>query len=317
MERRTTLPDQPSCTTASPTHIWDQAIEWPTVGLAVAIYAAWLGLTAAYEVIPVWLLFILGGLVAGWHASFQHEATHGHPTPSRRCNTILASPSLLPWLPYRLFEREHQRHHENPALTDPLDDPESFYVLEADWRRMNRLWRGLLLANNTLAGRLIFGPFLVVLSLLWRKAWLIGRGDRVAIQDWACHMIAIAPVMGWLVLVADMPIWLYLVCFVYPGTALLLLRSFIEHRPHDRRAGRTAIVEDSGFFSLLFLNNNLHVVHHDDPGIPWYRLPKVYRARRDQVLRENGGFLFAGYGDIARRYLFRAKDHPIHPARRL
>lgn len=282
----------------------------------MVIHASWLALTMAHEVIPVWVLFVLGGLVTGWHASFQHEATHGHPTANRRLNTILASPSLLLWLPYRLFEREHRRHHENDALTDPLEDPESFYVSEADWRRMNRLRRAMLLFNNTLAGRMSFGPFVVVPPLLWRQAWLLGHGDGVAIKDWAVHFVAIAPVLGWLILVVDMPIWLYLTCFVYPGTALLLLRSFTEHRPGNRRSERTAVVENAGLFSLLFLNNNLHVVHHDDPAIPWYRLPGVYRARRVRILRDNGGFVFAGYGDVARRYLFRVKDHPVHPTSR-
>jgi fatty acid desaturase len=302
--------------TAPTTRFRPEAIEWPTIGLVVVIHAAWLALTMVHGAIPVWLTFILGGLVVGWHASLQHEATHGHPTPSRRCNTAIAGPSLLLWLPYRLFEREHGRHHENNALTDPLDDPESFYVVEADWRRMNGPRRGLLLFNNTLAGRMMLGPILVVPPFLWRQAWLLGRGDSLAIKDWAIHLIAIAPVLGWLVLVAEMPIWLYLMCFVYPGTALLLLRSFTEHRPRDQIAERTAVVEKAGIFSLLFLNNNLHVVHHDDPGIPWYKLPRVYREHRERVLRENGGFVFQGYGDVARRYLFRVKDHPVHPARR-
>lgn len=291
-------------------------MEWPTLGLAATIYLSWLLLTAGHEVMPGWLLFILGGLVSGWHASFQHEATHGHPTPSRAFNSLLAGLPLLIWLPYRLFEREHRRHHANPALTDPLEDPESFYVLERDWRRMNRVRRGLLLVNNTLAGRLTLGPVLVVASLLWRQAWLIGRGDRVAGLDWGFHGAGLAMVFGWLVLVADFPIWLYLLCFVYPGTALLLLRSFIEHRPHEEAPGRTVIVEAGRAFSLLFLNNNLHAVHHEYPAIPWYRLPSAYRARREAVLRANAGFVFTGYGEIARRYLFRVKDHPVHPTRR-
>ena len=291
-------------------------MEWPTIGLALVIHVSWLVLTAAHETVPVWLLFVLGGLVSGWHASFQHEATHGHPTPSRRFNLVLASPSLLLWLPFGLFEREHRRHHENDALTVPLDDPESFYVLASDWRRMNRLRRGLLLFKNTLAGRMTLGPFLVILSVLRQQACLLGRCDGTSVRDWVWHILAIAPVLGWLVLVADMPIWLYLVCFVYPGTALLLLRSFTEHRPRGWGSERTAVVENAGLFSWLFLNNNLHVVHHDDPALPWYRLPRVYQERRERVQRENGGFVFAGYGDVARRYLFRIKDHPVHPARR-
>jgi fatty acid desaturase len=291
-------------------------VEWPTVCLCAGIYLAWMILTAGHEALPVWALFVLGGLVSASHASFQHEATHGHPTRSPRINACMARPSLLLWLPFGLFRREHLRHHENQALTDPLDDPESFYVLDADWRKINLARRGLLQLNNTLAGRMIIGPLLVVSAVLWRQAWLVARGDRQAIRDWLTHLPGLVLVLGWLILVAEMPLWLYVLCFSYPGTALLLLRSFIEHRPHARQARRTVIVEAGPFLSLLFLNNNLHALHHCQPGIPWYRLPAAYRAQRARLLEENGGFLFTGYGEIARRYLFRRKDHPVHPTRR-
>lgn len=293
-----------------------EGVEWPTVCLCAVIYLSWMMLTAGHGAIPVWGLFVLGGLVAAWHASFQHEATHGHPTRSAVINACLAGPSLLLWLPFGLFRREHLRHHENDAYTDPIDDPESFYVLEGDWRAMDPVRQGLLLLNNTLAGRMLIGPLLVVGVVAWRQAWLVGRGDRQAIRDWLPHLLGLTLVLGWLVLVVEMPLWLYVLCFSYPGTALLLLRSFNEHRPHLGHAKRTAIVEAGPLLSLLFLNNNLHAVHHSEPALPWYRLAAAYRARRAEVLEENGGFLFAGYRDIAQRFLFRAKDHPVHPIRR-
>lgn len=109
--------------------------------------------------------------------------------------------------------------------------------------------------------------------------------------------------------------------YAYPGTALILLRSYYEHRPAPEQAQRTAIVEAGPLMTLLYLGNNLHALHHERPDIPWYDLPRTYRAERERVLEENDGFLFAGYGDflfagygdIARKFLWRAKDSPIHP----
>ena len=46
------------------------------------------------------------------------------------------------------------------------------------------------------------------------------------------------------------------------------------------------------------------------PGTP---LPAVYRADRDNIVAQNGGYVFAGYLDVARRYLLKPKDSPIHP----
>jgi fatty acid desaturase len=65
--------------------------------------------------------------------------------------------------------------------------------------------------------------------------------------------------------------------------------------------------------SLLFLNNNLHALHHAHPGVSWYRLPTLYRARRNELLAGNGGYRFGGYLEIARRYLLRPKEPVLHP----
>ena len=83
----------------------------------------------------------------------------------------------------------------------------------------------------------------------------------------------------------------------------------MEHRPAADPGARCAVVEDSGPFAFLFLYNNLHAVHHRWPAVPWYRLPALYRARRDDILAWNGGYLIDGYHTIARRFLFRPKDH--------
>ena len=90
---------------------------------------------------------------------------------------------------------------------------------------------------------------------------------------------------------------------VFPGTALTMLRCYMEHRPAKDPGARCAIVEDAGPFGFLFLHNNLHAVHHRWPGVAWYRLPALYRARRDDILAWNGGYLISGYGAILRHFL--------------
>jgi fatty acid desaturase len=127
----------------------------------------------------------------------------------------------------------------------------------------------------------------------------------------------VAVVLGW-VWAAPMPLWAYLLA-VWLGIALLKIRTFLEHRAHEKASGRTVIIEDRGPLALLFLNNNLHVVHHMHPEVPWYRLPALYAARRDHYLRRNGGYVYPSYGQIFRDYLWRAKDpvpHPLWPWRR-
>jgi fatty acid desaturase len=113
------------------------------------------------------------------------------------------------------------------------------------------------------------------------------------------------------------PLWQYVLGFGYGATSLAMIRSFAEHKAARGVAERTAIVENSPIFGLLFLNNNLHVVHHQWPSLPWYRLPAVYRQHREAVLAHNGGLLYRGYGEVFRRFLLRRHDQPVHPLGRV
>jgi fatty acid desaturase len=49
------------------------------------------------------------------------------------------------------------------------------------------------------------------------------------------------------------------------------------------------------------------------PGLPWYDLPRAYRARREQWLARSGGFLVQGYGQLWRQHGVKAIDSPRHP----
>jgi fatty acid desaturase len=95
--------------------------------------------------------------------------------------------------------------------------------------------------------------------------------------------------------------------------SLGMLRTFIEHRYGERPMERVALVESNAVMGTLYLFNNLHLVHHRQPTLPWYRIPARYRAEREELLRLNGGFFFRGYLQIARLYAFRPVFQPIHP----
>ncbi len=97
----------------------------------------------------------------------------------------------------------------------------------------------------------------------------------------------------------------YALAVVYPSISLNQLRSFAEHRSHADPRLRTNVVETGWAFSLLFLNNNLHVAHHAKPSMPWYRLP---RAWREMTLEATGTrtTVSPGYRHLFRSYWFLA-----------
>jgi fatty acid desaturase len=178
---------------------------------------------------------------------------------------------------------------------------------------MGRIHRGLLWMHNTLAGRLLLGPPRMILRTLASEARHLAAGDRIRWRDWGAHGLAVGGIGVWAFGIAGMPVWEYILGFVYGGSALMLLRSYLEHQAVETVPERTVVVEAEWPFRLLFLNNNLHAVHHHRPRLPWYRLPERYAAQRDGYLRDNGAYHYNGYLPIIARHFLRAKEPPVHP----
>jgi fatty acid desaturase len=288
------------------------AVEWPTLALAVVIYAGWLAMSWWWRELPAPLLVILGAWLLAWHGSLQHETIHGHPTRLRWLNKAFGFPPLGLCLPYELYCRSHLRHHRHPYLTDPIEDPESSYLTACDWRRLGRVGRGLQRTCLTLSGRALLGPILMVVRFWKLELACLATGDRHRRCIWLRHLTAVSAILAWVVIVCHMPAWIYVSALVYPGMALTQLRAFAEHRWASDPARRTAIVE-APLLGILFLHNNLHAVHHAVPYLPWYRLPAVYRRARAEFLDRNGGLVYRGYADVARRFLWRPHDVTVHP----
>jgi len=288
-------------------------VEWPTVALVAAMYAVFALLTWYHDALPWWLLLVGGAYLVCLQGSLQHEVLHGHPTPWRALNEALVFPSLSLWMPYRLYRESHLRHHRDENLTDPLNDPESFYVTAQAWDRLGGFGRAVLWFHNTVAGRLLFGPLWCVGRFAWQEVARPVRGDFSRLGAWALHLFGVALVLTWVIWICGMPILEYVALMAYPGLSLTLLRSFLEHQARPQATERTAIVEAGPVASLLFLNNNLHALHHAEPGLPWYRLPARYRARRGELLAANGNYLLRGYGEVIARHLIWPKEPPVHP----
>lgn len=290
-----------------------RTIEWPTWAALAGCYGVWALALAGYASFG-WVVLIPAALAATFHSSLQHEVLHGHPTRNAALNEALVFLPLGLVYPYRRFKDTHLRHHCDERLTDPYDDPESWYVAEGDYNRLGALMRAILAANGTLVGRVLLGPALAVWGF-WRDDLRSIRAGNVAVIDaWMRHGIGLVGVLA-LLAWAGLPLWLYAALVAYPALSLLAIRTFIEHRAAMDPKMRSAVVEDGGFFALLFLNNNLHRVHHERPALPWYRLPALWRAERARFLAENGNYLLPGYGAVLRLWGLRRREPVVHPTR--
>ena len=287
--------------------------ELPTVALGLVLYASWLALTWWHASIPIWALFLLGGYVTQWHFSLQHESIHGMRNWPAWLRTAFVWPPIGLWMPYPVYNRSHSTHHVNFNITHPQRDTESYYHLAAAWPTYGAAHRRMLMLNQTLWFRLAFGPFLRLYKLAKKEIGRVRTGDYSNLPHWFTHAVSVTILLWWVMAVCDMPLWKYLLCFAYPGMSLGMLRTFIEHRYGERPMERVAIVESNTVMGVLFLYNNLHLVHHRQPTLPWYRIPARYRAQREEMMQVNQNFYFRGYLEIARRYLFRPVFDPAHP----
>ncbi len=287
--------------------------ELPTWLVAAAIYGGWLLLTLHAALLPWWIAAPALGCIVAWHNSLQHEAIHGHPTRYRALNDALGMLPLGLWMPFHAYRRVHLLHHRVTRLTDPGTDPESFYVTAGQWRRMPRVVRRLMIFNNTLPGRLSVGPAIVVARYWWTEfRALTGPDGRRTVREWWPHLALVAALLWWVTAVCGMPLWVYLLAALI-GLSLTLHRSFNEHRPAAGRDARSATVEASLFWRLLYLGNNFHALHHRRPDLPWFRLRETHRQECGRRSEPANGFAYRGYADIFARYLFRPRDVPVHP----
>lgn len=286
--------------------LWD----WPTLGLfggVVVVWGAALTLPAGWDLLG----FVMLVLALALHSSLSHELLHGHPFGVARAETVMGlwQPGLL--VPYLRFKDLHLAHHMDANLTDPYDDPESNYLDPAVWARLPRVVRWMLEVNNTLAGRIVLGPLLGMVAFVRSDLAAVRGGDRRVLRGWLLHIPGVVLTLA-VVSLSEMPLWLYLAA-CYAAMSLLKIRTFLEHCAHARVSGRTVIIEDRGLLGFLFLNNNLHVVHHMHPKLAWYRLWPLYRAQKARFLRRNHGYVFPSYAAIFRSYLWRRKDPVAHP----
>jgi len=263
--------------------------------------------------LPWWVVVPVGAYLIAWHFSLQHEAIHSfRGVPAWLRFAVVFAPIGL-WFPYPLYRKSHSTHHRDVHLTVPGVDTESYYVRRADWESMSRFKRGLLTANQTMAGRFFLGPWLRLWSLLVKESRRVAARDFSHLPHWALHAVALAALFWFVSVVCHFPWWQYCLLIAYPGLGLGLLRAFTEHRAAADSQQRTAAVESNVVFGLLYLYNNLHVVHHLKPTMPWYEIPRYYRQNRAALLESNGHFVYRGYGELAVRFGFRPVFSPIHP----
>ena len=291
---------------------WTWRTQWPTWALIATIYGGWFSVAMHARALGLPLTTLLLVLLGTWYMSLQHELLHGHPTRSPFVNAMLGFAPLAVCLPYGIYRDSHLQHHDDPHLTHPEHDPESYFVSGHAWQRAGWAIRTLLTLRNTFIGRLLVGPAFAIAATGVDALRRIKDGDWRDVPVWLAHFAALAALTAWLQQACAIPAWVFVVGVGYGSLSLASVRSFQEHRTAQAHEHRTVINEAAWFWRLLFLNNNYHLVHHDLPHVPWFALRRVYEMSRRQYIERSGGFVVMGYGEWLRLYAFARAVDPVH-----
>jgi fatty acid desaturase len=295
---------------SSTSRVLKEAGEWRTLAVVIAVYGLTVLTVLRYDVLTPWLAVPMLAVLGAWHLSMQHEVLHGHPFKNQFINDAIGGIPVTLWIPYLAFKKDHHEHHLSD-LTNPALDNESYYVSQEQWDKAGRIRRAAWTANRTILFRMfvwtIVSTITYVLSVL-KRAVRDEKGDRLAV---ALHVVGLVFVV-YLVSLSSMPLWQFALGTTYGGRILNAIRPFPEHKYQSGVETRTAMIMAGRFMSLLMLNNNLHVAHHDEPGVPWYRYDTLMqRVNAVQRARDAGVLYEGGYAEVFRRFSFTPVDSPV------
>ena len=263
---------------------------------AIIAFAVWLCVGVSWWCYPVSAV-----LVGSAHRSlghFLHEAAHRTLTRSTRLNLVLGTyfSGYLIFQMYTPYRNTHVGcHHRN--LGDPETDPDYSFHLECglyDHQQSD----GRFLFKNVVAALIGLRTVSYVRYLLRDRIFctmprlVVAMPIRFRVErrlllvQWAL-IVAVCAYAGWLPVL----VLLWFVPMVTTGIAVGWLSELAEHYPLPETEAKKLLLTRNRHGWLLenFLlgrhNDRHHLVHHLNPGVPFWNLKKAHR-----VLREDPGY---------------------------
>ena len=251
---------------------------WPTIVLAAVLFTAFAASTyfAVTDALPLTLAVSINSAVIYALYTVVHEAVHANISSRRRhlrwVDTVLGVTACVPlWLFFHQHKKQHMMHH---AKTNRDDDPDIYS-------------RGSFLGwcVRRLPVELIgyFNP--VKLHEQCKAYNLSTRETRITMASFAAYALLAAAVIaagyGFELLV------LWLVPWWIGQFVMLTLFTWAPHHDHTEtgRYRNTRVSLWPGA-ELLLLGQNLHLIHHMIPSIPYYRYKPTFDELRPILERK-------------------------------
>lgn len=246
------------------------------VSLSVLVFSTY---AASVEVLPYWATILINTIAIYLLFTPAHEAVHGNIRG--RYHNLIWLEKLIGGIssfsftaPYPVFKHVHLTHHKH--TNDPIEDPDYFVKGENIFIVLLKCsgivfsyhfhyWRHAKTFFKTAAGRKDF----LISNLLFGVLWIF-------VISWGMQSGWQAPVLLWI-----LPTWL-------ATTFLALVFDWLPHHPHavQKRYLDTRIILFPGLTTFL-LSQNMHLIHHLYPSVPFYNYGKVFKNVRED-LEEKG-----------------------------
>ncbi|HTP78322.1 MAG TPA: fatty acid desaturase [Rhizomicrobium sp.] len=261
------------------------AIAWPTLTLAVVLPLTLVAVMALgfVRTLPLWACTPLLAIVSYAHYTLVHESIHGNVVSSPRnlawVNTVVGWIGSLGmgagWPP---LQRTHVLHH---SFTNTERDPD--IIVKGTLVQLLLKW--LVMMPMSLL------PMFVMRLISPNRYKQIGSilSPSEIMQSSAVSLFTLALLVASIV-TGHFVDWLCL-WFLPTRLGILLLNIFFQWLPHHPfdRTERYRNTRISLWFggTLALLQQNLHLMHHLWPSVPFYNYAKLYRALKP-VLRAEG-----------------------------
>lgn len=260
------------------------AIAWPTLALTLILPATFAGIVTLglVRVVPLWACTPVLALVSYAHYTLVHESIHGNVVSSPRelvwINTVVGwIGSLGMGAGWPALQRTHVLHH---SFTNTARDPD-------------------IVVKGTFVQLLLKWTIMVPMSLVPMFALRfisVDRYKRIGSILSPAEIAQISVVTGFTLALLAAAIatghfvdWLCL-WFLPTRLGILILNIFFQWLPHYPfdRTERYRNTRISLWFggTLVLLQQNLHLMHHLWPSVPFYNYARLYRALSGVLVAE-------------------------------
>jgi beta-carotene hydroxylase len=242
------------------------AVAVPTVALALAAGAA--SVTGALLVAGGAFFAGLALMTLGAYLAFTplHDATHGAVAKSAWFNELIGRLSVVPLFgPYAAFRYVHLEHHLH--TNDPERDPD-FWSSRGPRALLPLRW--------------------MTQDLHYYVTYLRAGRARAEVVEVVCSLALLLALVAALVVTGFGLVALaWLISSRLALGVLACAFDYLPHAPHlvlgreDRF--RATTVRAGLLWQVLLLNQSLHLVHHLQPHVPFYKYGDLWRAQEVEL----------------------------------